>query len=317
MTDLIDYAGLFPPAALELDAALNNYARYLQVQDAWMLARFIIPAGRLREIAPYGEAWFGKSTEPWHLSVIVGGGESREEILQNLRADLGRIRDLAATVKWAAADVLEMRLLPETILTQGRASDFFKSLRATIDETSSATRTLFIEAPGGGDWRNTDRAVIRELARWSEVCSADGGHRIGFKLRCGGPKPDDTPPTERVAAVIAACRDNGVPFKCTAGLHNPIRHYTEDVGVMSHGFFNIIGASIMAHAHKATEQRLEDCINDEDPENFTFRNDRFVWRGEAVRADEINHARREFMISFGSCSFDEPREHLKAFGLLD
>jgi len=51
MTGLIDYAGLFPPAALEMDAAVRNYEAYLRGPDAWALGRFVVPAARLEDLA--------------------------------------------------------------------------------------------------------------------------------------------------------------------------------------------------------------------------------------------------------------------------
>ena len=50
LAGLIDYAGLFPPASLDLTTAINNYAHYLRCDDQWMLARFIVPANRLAEL---------------------------------------------------------------------------------------------------------------------------------------------------------------------------------------------------------------------------------------------------------------------------
>ena len=43
LTKLIDYAGLFPPAKLELEPALKNYSKYIQCDDNWMMSQFIIP----------------------------------------------------------------------------------------------------------------------------------------------------------------------------------------------------------------------------------------------------------------------------------
>jgi len=40
---LIDYAGTFPPAALSMEEALENYERYRKGEHAWMLGRFIVP----------------------------------------------------------------------------------------------------------------------------------------------------------------------------------------------------------------------------------------------------------------------------------
>ena len=47
---LIDYAGLFPPANLSLEAAINNYRNYLNSDDSWMLGPFVLPVSLLKEI---------------------------------------------------------------------------------------------------------------------------------------------------------------------------------------------------------------------------------------------------------------------------
>jgi len=50
LAGLIDYAGLFPPAALSMDEALANYRRYRDGDDAWMLGRFVVPAARAADV---------------------------------------------------------------------------------------------------------------------------------------------------------------------------------------------------------------------------------------------------------------------------
>jgi hypothetical protein len=47
----IDYAGLFPPAQLDMPGAVAEYESYLASSDAWALGRFVVPAARLRELA--------------------------------------------------------------------------------------------------------------------------------------------------------------------------------------------------------------------------------------------------------------------------
>jgi hypothetical protein len=47
---LIDYAGLFPPAALSMQNAVRNYARYREGEHAWALGRFVVPADRAAEV---------------------------------------------------------------------------------------------------------------------------------------------------------------------------------------------------------------------------------------------------------------------------
>ena len=46
LTRSIDYAGLFPPAGLELEPALENHARYIRSGERWMLGAFILPVAK-------------------------------------------------------------------------------------------------------------------------------------------------------------------------------------------------------------------------------------------------------------------------------
>lgn len=47
---LIDYAGLFPPAALTMQDAVRNYARYRDGEYAWALGKFVVPQARASEV---------------------------------------------------------------------------------------------------------------------------------------------------------------------------------------------------------------------------------------------------------------------------
>jgi hypothetical protein len=47
---LIDYAGVYPPASLELPEAVSNYWTYRNGPYAWMLGRFVIPSARVADV---------------------------------------------------------------------------------------------------------------------------------------------------------------------------------------------------------------------------------------------------------------------------
>jgi hypothetical protein len=53
---LIDYAGMYPPAGLPLASVIENYERYRRSADAWILNRLVLPAAKLGEVQP-GEGW--------------------------------------------------------------------------------------------------------------------------------------------------------------------------------------------------------------------------------------------------------------------
>jgi len=137
-----------------------------------------------------------------------------------------------------------------------------------------------------------------------------------FKFRCGGVTSDAFPSPEQVAVVIATCRDARVALKFTAGLHHPVRHFNKSVGTRMHGFLNVFGAGVLAWAHGLDAAALQQVIEIEDPKAFTFDGDRFAVAGHSLDIDGIAAGRGAFATSYGSCSFDEPREDLEALGLL-
>src|ERR1700678_1847305 len=56
LTHLIDYAGLYPPAALPLRIVLERYRGFLASPDAWILNRLVLPLSQIRD-APIQSDW--------------------------------------------------------------------------------------------------------------------------------------------------------------------------------------------------------------------------------------------------------------------
>jgi hypothetical protein len=50
LTNLVDYAGLYPPAAVALLVALDNYRRYLASPESWILNRLVLPGAKLGDV---------------------------------------------------------------------------------------------------------------------------------------------------------------------------------------------------------------------------------------------------------------------------
>jgi hypothetical protein len=129
----------------------------------------------------------------------------------------------------------------------------------------------------------------------------------GAKIRCGG---TTFPSVEEVAAFVAACRDEGVRFKATAGLHHAIR--TPE----AHGFLNLLAAAVFAHADGLGEDELAALLAEEDPAAFAVVADGLAAHGHHAGAAAIAAARAELFTAYGSCSFSEPVEDLTALGIL-
>ena len=301
LTELIDYAGLFPPAALDLDPAIRNHLAYRQSADAWMLGRFILPAARLDELDAYAA---DVRQPPVRLSVLglagVPGG-----LLATMQATAEAARAFEKRHAGAVrCDRFELRATPDD-LDNGLAETLgAMDLR---DEDAVA-----VEVPMTGEAYSADR-VERSAYAVAEANARGRRQRAALKLRCGGVTPELVPDVERLAHAIAVCRDAGAPFKATAGLHHPFPNHDEAVGARMHGFVNVFGGACLAHAHGLDRDGLAEVLDDADPSHFDLSDD-FSWRGHRVEAGAVHRVRQSGALSFGSCSFLEPREDLVALG---
>jgi hypothetical protein len=134
--------------------------------------------------------------------------------------------------------------------------------------------------------------------------------RTGAKIRCGGLTPDAFPPDEAVAQFISECVRRGLRFKATAGLHHPFRTRDDDIGVLQHGFVNLLAATALP------EMDMVAVIAEPDPSAFELSAAGLRWRERVAGPEELARA-RELFTAYGSCSFDEPVADLVAHGVLE
>lgn len=314
LSGLIDYAGLFPPAQLPLEDALRRFARDREGPDAPLLGRFVIPAARMSDVALHATLFAPGGGAPF--AALARGGADAEEALAGLERDLVDCSEfLARHGDAVAVEALEMKIPPGLLPGPEEVSEFVTRVLEVISERSPVPLDVFFEGIYGPDWyRGLSTAIAalgspRAPARKAVRC-------MGFKLRCGGTEPAEFPPVEQIAAALALCRDLRVPFKATAGLHHPVRHLDHALMVKAHGFINVFGAAVLAYSCGLDEATLAEAVADEDPGAFTFDDTALGWRDYKVPVRAIGTARAEFATSFGSCSFDEPRDDLRAMGLL-
>jgi hypothetical protein len=119
------------------------------------------------------------------------------------------------------------------------------------------------------------------------------------KVRCGGAR---IPSVEELASFIRGCRERGLVFKATAGLHHA---YPTAAG--EHGFLNLLAACVFGDEEEALRAPAGAFELDE----HSFR-----WDGREADAGELARMRTELLNSIGSCSFFEPVEELRALEIL-
>ncbi len=314
LAGIIDYAGLFPPARLPLDQALRNYARYRRQPESWMLGRFICPAARLAELAPFADEVFPPGL-PLPLVVLGKAGTSWAQLSVDLQADRLAIQDFASGFAGRVAVEGYECGLPDG----GLPADF--SLANLAAPSSAST---FFEISIGANWRSGIAEFVSLIKGVNqERRASDGRSRrepdvtstCGLKVRCGGLAASAFPTAEQVAFVMVQCRDAAVPLKFTARLHHPLRHFDPQFNVKAHGFLNLFGAGVLAYGLGLKDEQVLPIIEEENSDNFHFEAERFSWRDLAVDNASITTGRR-LVTSFGSCSWEEPVADLRGMGLL-
>jgi hypothetical protein len=164
------------------------------------------------------------------------------------------------------------------------------------------------DAPGAVDMRG----FIAALA----------GSDAGAKIRTGGTTPDMIPSCEAVGSFLVSACAADIPFKATAGLHHAIRAehgLTYETGcprAVMHGFLNLFVAAALVRVSRCDGADAVETLRETDPARFRFTDEAAIWRNRQVTVGELEETREMFALSYGSCSFMEPVEELKALGLL-
>lgn len=288
LTEIIDYAGLFPPAQVSMPEAVINYVTYRNSNYNWMLGRFVVPVARLGEFLESADNFI--SMDPgrsWHLSVLAG-----EDVHQTIRQIEDFNRQNAPGV---VCDALEIHAS-----TESKIINTVNALPPNL--------TTYFEIPN--DERLPD--LVSALAI--------NGQRA--KIRTGGTTPEAFPPVRAIIRFIRTCLAANVPFKATAGLHHPLRCYKPltyepdaPEGIMN-GFLNLFLATGFAR-YGFKPALLEEIMEDEFEESYDFEDTGVWWRREHfLNNSQLKRAREQNIISFGSCSFEEPIADLREIGLL-
>lgn len=293
---LIDYAGLFPPAGLVMRQSVENFETYLLSGHAWMLGRFIVPTSRLQEFQEVFQQ-LPKINSPaekepkWRLSALIG---------IDLAADLAVIQEFNC-----------------------RRSDQQQGREVVIDAIEMKTQTP-------EDIRKSASLIppglptffeIRTSQSLNENLAAIKAAGKCAKVRTGGETAPLFPPIENLVQFLAACAKSNVPFKATAGLHHPVRashrftYQPDSPSGAMHGFLNVfLAASFMLYGMDASAATA--LLAEESAGAFQFTDAGVSWRSHSLSNSQLLHARQSSCLSFGSCSFTEPLDDLRALHLL-
>ena len=137
MSQVLDYAGMYPPASLPLEEAFKNFIAYQSAPEAWMLSRFVIPAKRLAELPDF--------QEKLSFTILGRGGKDTEEFLENLNLDITDIRSFCEMHDgYVNADMFEVALPASSLTDKFAANDVVTRAAEMLNKNGI---TVFFEAP--------------------------------------------------------------------------------------------------------------------------------------------------------------------------
>lgn len=281
LSEVIDYAGLFPPAQLGMADAVTNYLRYRSGPEAWIVDRFVCSSSRLGELAKALEA---VRATPIPVSVVGRVSHNRESWETALESDARDMNDFTAA-GWGDVAGYEIR-----VPSHAELAGCIRDLKG-FDEAD-----VFVELPWGPEMDDSLSALAD--TEW-----------LGAKGRTGGLTADAFPSPGDLAGFLHACVSLDLDFKLTAGLHHPVRQWREEVQGPMHGFLNVLGATAIIFAEDIPRPTVEGILLEEDRWAFKFTDEGLQWGEHEADLHDIGEARERF-VGFGSCSVEEPLSEL-------
>lgn len=278
LSDCIDYAGLFPPSGLDLQRTVENYAAYKAGADNWALGRLVLPVEKLDEFTQRSHG----AACGWPVAVVVRG-DVEHELRTRLEGS-------------SSPHVIAVECGPLPLHALDR-----------IARHVPPATTLYVEVHFTDELEETIAAISDIEAR--------------AKIRTGGITANSIPSAQQVARFMACCVQHRVPFKATAGLHHAIhgmRALTYEPGserASMQGFLNVLLAAALL-ADGGDVPAATALLEESSPANFRFTPEDITWRDRTFSAQLLAETRKTVMLSFGSCSFAEPLEEMRAAGLL-
>ena len=285
---LIDYGGTFPPASLDLEAAVSHYAREQNGPHSWMLGSFVLPVARLGAFEDLVLSYLSGSQERWRISLVLS---------EDAEADMNLV--YAFNDKWPSQS---MQVVAVEVLPQGPAG---------IDRVGTyvpPSVEVNFEVP------------LHEETELRLAMVSGGG--FSAKVRTGGARPNAFPSSEDLARFLIEVAAAEVPFKATAGLNHPLR-CSRPLGaadasgpaVSMHGFLNVAIAAALVFTQGAQLGEATDALEEQSPRAFEFGANSIGWRGRTIALTDVAATRGRFFRSLTSCFFGDAVRELEELGV--
>lgn len=302
--DLFDYAGMFPPAGLSFEAALEQSVGFHKTlsRPGLVGSELVISPASLDCLQAQSLAALGFPSKSDFRICLLGAelgspGKTREAEL----AGLDRLNSRPNRGHGSPRVVSYEVKAPAGMA----CAEIERALRPLRERLRGEPLRLYVEpAWTPAQWAGR----LPPLAQALERLNRDGKPVAGLKARGSGPAAV-TP--EVLSLVIAEVNARCLPLKATAGLHHPLVEKERYGNCL--GFIGLAAALRLERALGPEEfgrESVLECLRSSTAEEFSFAGG-LAWRGFRVEDARLKAALREVPLSIGSCSLEEPDQDLE------
>ncbi|MFE7633162.1 hypothetical protein ACFU7Z_04010 [Kitasatospora sp. NPDC057518] len=276
---LFDDAAVFPPGNLPVAEAVPAHRAHRAAWYAEAVGPFLCGAGRLGALAAAVSAGAVPGAAGADDSVVAGDRPLKVGlVLPGGSIELAPALAAAAPFELAGVEL---------------------ATRDAAEAVAALDRLLPPDVPAAVE-------LPRELLRGDGLDAVldvlvDSPYRA--KFRTGGLVAEAFPDEDELAAFLTGCAQRGLPYKCTAGLHNAVRHTDPETGFEHHGFLNVLLAA------QETDRAAAAAV-------LAERDGEVLAKAARALTDRQIVVIRNSFTAFGTCSIAEPLGDLAALGLL-
>jgi hypothetical protein len=276
LAELFDYAGMFPPAQLDLRRVLRDYHEYRRKGHPWVLGCLIVSAPTLNSLV---------ETAPDELRDVRLSVLATSSDLETVQRYLDRNLPI---------EMIELKVANCEDITRWHER-LFAQVPTYVEVPMGGALCEWLEAIGNANMRAKLRmgGVVAEAFPAAEQVVQDletlAERKIAFKATAGLHHPLRS--------------------------RHPLTYRPDSPSGIMHGFINLLCASALVWFGGSKDEATQ-LLEDQDPQAWQVTSPAIRWRNRCWTADQLQEVREQFLVRIGTCSFVEPIRDLEALGWL-
>lgn len=273
----IDYAGLFPPAGVDMRSAVVNFLNYARGNHACLLGRLVVDSARINEF---------RSTAAGNLAQIP-------------------VSLLAASTAGPdqVAHLIDEGVRIEMLEVRADSSSQIESIMSVMPARCS----VYFEVSIGPDGIRLLDAIA--------ACGARAKLRMGGLVAEAFPSPDAVIGIlqQFIERRILFKATAGLHHPLRS--HHPYTYLPGSTSGLMHGFINLLSATAILEEGGDPDEAVR-ALNEVDATAWQINSDSIRWHARSFSMDQLRTVRETSFTSIGSCSFTEPIHDLESLGWL-